>query len=143
MAPVLNDMALHTYIGGTPSSADELRDLYRLQVAGSSPMVRRSGSTGYFVIVTTVWQSARSRRPSARPVPAQPAEVAWVIGTSHQATAMPRRAALAMTEWLREHSVVTVVAYVHPEHQASIAVARALGLKATNAVVDGETRWQG
>jgi hypothetical protein len=35
-----------------------------------------------------------------------------------------------------------VVAHVLPEHQASMGVARAIGLAPTDVVVDGEVRWE-
>jgi RimJ/RimL family protein N-acetyltransferase len=47
-----------------------------------------------------------------------------------------------MVEWLREQRVEVVVAHVHPEHQASMGVARAIGLAPTDVVVDGEVRWE-
>ena len=48
-----------------------------------------------------------------------------------------------MVTWLREQGVSEVLAYVHPEHHASAAVARAIGLTPTETIVDGEVRWQG
>jgi RimJ/RimL family protein N-acetyltransferase len=71
------------------------------------------------------------------------AEIAWVIGTGQQRQGFAREAALAMVAWLREQGVTTFVAHVHPQHEASKAVARALGLAPTEAVVDGEVRWEG
>ncbi len=47
-----------------------------------------------------------------------------------------------MVGWLRLHGVEVVIAHVHPRHQASMAVARAVGLVPTDAIVDGEVRWQ-
>jgi hypothetical protein len=34
-----------------------------------------------------------------------------------------------------------LTAYIHPGHEASIGIARALGLSATSVLVDGEVRW--
>ena len=48
----------------------------------------------------------------------------------------------AMVEWLRGQRVEVVVAHVHPEHQASMGVARAIGLAPTDVVVDGAVRWE-
>jgi len=48
-----------------------------------------------------------------------------------------------MVGWLRNCGVDRLVAHVHPEHRASIGVARALGLTPTATVVDGEIRWVG
>ena len=71
------------------------------------------------------------------------AEVAWVIGTAQQRQGFASEAALAVVGWLRDHGVTTIVAHVHPQHEASMAVARALGLEPTDALVDGEVRWKG
>ncbi len=37
MAPLLDDAALHTFIGGVPATPDELRGRYTRQVVGRSP----------------------------------------------------------------------------------------------------------
>lgn len=47
-----------------------------------------------------------------------------------------------MVGWLRDQHVETVRAHAHPEHEASMAVARALGLAPTDVDDDGEVRWQ-
>jgi hypothetical protein len=36
---------------------------------------------------------------------------------------------------------VRFTAHIHPDHVASIGVARTLGLSPTSTVVDGEVRW--
>ena len=51
-------------------------------------------------------------------------------------------AARALVTWLTEHSVRTVIAHVHPRHQASSAVAAAAGLTPTTQWHDGEIRWR-
>lgn len=71
------------------------------------------------------------------------AEVAWVVGVSEQGRGFAREAARVMVEWLRQQGVEVVMAHVHPQHSASIAVARAIGLQPTETVVDGEVRWHG
>jgi RimJ/RimL family protein N-acetyltransferase len=71
-----------------------------------------------------------------------PLPVAWVIGTAYQGCGYAREAASLMVTRLRDDGVQHVVAHVHPEHRASQAVARAIGLRPTDTVVDGETRWQ-
>ncbi|RII97089.1 GNAT family N-acetyltransferase, partial [Clavibacter michiganensis subsp. insidiosus] len=47
-----------------------------------------------------------------------------------------------MVEWLREGGVGIVRAHIHPDHAASAAVARRLGLAPTDERVDGEVRWE-
>ncbi len=69
------------------------------------------------------------------------ADVAWVIASAHQRHGYAREAAAAMAAWLRQQGADVITAYVHPDHEASMAVARALGLSPTSVIVDGEVRW--
>ena len=70
------------------------------------------------------------------------AEVAWVVGRSWQGRGIATEAARALIAWLQRQSVRTVIAYIHPGHQASAAVAAAAGLTATGEWKDGEIRWR-
>jgi RimJ/RimL family protein N-acetyltransferase len=142
MAPLLDDPGLHTYIGGVPATVDELRDRYRRQVGGRSPdgaqrwlnWVVRSRDSGHAVGTVQATISVQDD--------ASVAEVAWVIAAPYQRRGYARESATAMLRWLRQHGVSVVIAYVHPEHDASSAVARALGLRATRRTRDGEVRWE-
>jgi hypothetical protein len=49
--------------------------------------------------------------------------------------------ARAARDWLRGRGGRRFVAHVHPDHAASSAVARHLGLAATDERRDGEVRW--
>ena len=140
--PLFDDERLHTWIGGSPDSAEELERRYRRQSAGRSSdgtqgwlnwMLRRR-SDGR--LVGTV--QATLLRPAAGRLTA---ELAWIVGTEHQGNGYAREAAAAMRAWLVERGVDTFLAHVHPDHEASAAVARALGLTPTDTVVDGEVRW--
>jgi RimJ/RimL family protein N-acetyltransferase len=66
-----------------------------------------------------------------------------VVSTKQQRQGFAKEAAQALLAWLRERGVASVIAHVHPQHQASMAVARALGLAPTDTVADGEVRWEG
>lgn len=133
------DERLHTFTGGSPADEAALRDRYVLQLRGSSPdgratwlnwMLRRRDSGE---LVGTVQATVRD----------DTADLAWVVAVPHQGQGYAREAALAMHDWLRVRGVARFTAHVHPEHAASSAVARALGLTPTDVVVDGETRWAG
>ena len=142
LAPLLDDPGLHTFIGGAPATVDELRERYRRQVAGWSP----DGSRRWLNWVV------RRRDPEAAVGTVQAtvgvhdgapvAEVAWVVAAPHQGRGYAREAAAGMVGWLAGHGVELVVAHVHPEHGASIAVARAIGLRPTARMHDGEVRWE-
>jgi RimJ/RimL family protein N-acetyltransferase len=142
MAPLLADPGLHTYIGGAPASVGELRERYRRRVGGRSP----DGSQLWLNWVVRRRDSGRAAGTVQATIGVQDdapvAEVAWVVATPHQRSGYAREAAAEMVRWLRQQGVGVVVAHVHPEHAASIAVARALGLRATGRKRDGEVRWQ-
>jgi RimJ/RimL family protein N-acetyltransferase len=141
LAPVLDDATLHRFIGGEPLGRDELRARYARLATGRSPdgtqrwlnwTVRRRGSGDP---VGTVQATVIGIAPDAV------AEIAWVIGTAYQGRGFATEAAQAMAAWLGEHHTRRLIAHIHPDHAASQAVARAVGLSPTDTVVDGEVRW--
>ncbi|MFJ2029087.1 GNAT family N-acetyltransferase [Streptosporangium sp. NPDC087985] len=139
MAEVLGDPALHTFIGGSPATAEQLRDRYTRMVAGPPPggdeswlnWVIHLDDPGCLVgyVQATVTSPGR-------------AAVAWVVGTSWQGRGIAGEAALALAGWLGEHGVNALIATVHPDHAASSAVARRIGLVPTDDRVDGEVVWR-
>ncbi len=138
-APAFDDVTLHTYIGGSPASPEQLRSRYERQVVGQSAdgtqtwlnwMLRRRDTTA---LIGTV-QATISH-------PEETAELAWVIATDNQGHGYAREAAVALVTWLEQHRVSELVAHIHPDHEASAGVARAIGLRRTHAIVDGEERW--
>jgi RimJ/RimL family protein N-acetyltransferase len=143
MAPLLDDRGLHVFTGGEPSPLPDLRERYRRQVTGRSP----DGSQRWLNWVVRRRADGRAvGTVQATVVPQEEglvAEVAWVVGTPYQGHGYAREAAGTMVGWLRDEGVARVVAHVHPDHQASQRVARAVGLTPTTTVVDGEIRWQG
>lgn len=142
MVPVLSDPALYEYTGGEAPSLEQLRRRYAAQVAGQSPdgaqrwlnwviCVRTSGEPVGYVQATVEEQDG-----------AREAEVAWVTGAAHQRQGYAVEAATAMLDWLTAQGVRTVVAHVHPQHEASMRVAERLELTRTERVQDGEVRWE-
>ena len=141
MAPALDDVRLHRYIGGRPASVDQLWERYGRQSVGRSP----DGTEGWLnwvvrhresgVPVGTV-QATVSRVGELRQ-----AELAWVIATPCQRRGYAVEAAAGMADWLLGHGISRLVAHVHPEHRASQRVAERLGLTATDVEVEGEVQW--
>jgi RimJ/RimL family protein N-acetyltransferase len=136
-ATAFDDERLHVFTGGEPATEEELRERYARQAAGRSPdgsetwlnwMLRRR-DTGELVgtVQATVTGSV--------------AELAWVVTVPHQGRGYAREGALAVRAALAGTGVATFIAHVHPDHGASIGVARALGMIPTDTVVDGEIRW--
>ena len=143
LAPLLDDTGLHAFIGGAPATEAELVERFRRQVTGWSPdrserwlnwVVRRQAEDQVVGTVQATVTSVDRRRA---------AEVAWVVATAYQGQGHAKDAASAMARWLRSHGVPVLVAHIHPDHPASQAVARRLGLTRTGTWYDGEERWQG
>lgn len=142
MAALLDDAALHTFIGGQPADVTVLRAQYERQVAGRSP----DGAQGWLNWVVRRRQDglpigtlqATVTRESEDLV----AEVAWVVAVAYQRRGYAREGAEVIVRWLTDQGVKVVRAHIHPAHEASEAVARSVGMRPTGSEVDGETRWQ-
>lgn len=137
LAVVLDDTRLHEFTGGRPATLGELTARYARQVTGRSA----DGTQQWFNWVLRRRDDGRAAGYVQATVIDDTAELAWVVGTAHQGQGFARAGATAMTDWLAVQGVRRFVAYVHPDHAASAAVARALGMVATDVVVDGEVRW--
>ncbi|WP_447035264.1 GNAT family N-acetyltransferase [Streptomyces sp. DSM 118878] len=143
LAVVLDDPALHTFIGGAPDDVGALRARYRRMLAGSPDpgvswcnWVIRLREDGGTPLVGTVQATVAPGAPG--PV----AEIAWVVGAAWQRRGIATEAARGLVDWLARQDVRTVVAHIHPDHAASAAVAAAAGLTPTDTVHDGEIRWR-
>ena len=86
------------------------------------------------VVQATITEDAAGARTAA---------LAWIVATSRQGEGLATEAARAAMDWLRERGVARFAANIHPDHAASAAVARHLGLAPTDALRDGEVRWVG
>lgn len=142
LAPLLDDAGLHAFTSGEPATLDELIARYERQAADWSAdgtqqwfnwVLRRrdDGRTAGYV-QATVWSDDGG---------ALTAELAWVVAAPYQRLGLAREAAAAAAAWLTAHGVRRLVAHVHPDHTASAAVARSLGMKSTDVQVEGELRW--
>ncbi|MEV7864944.1 GNAT family N-acetyltransferase [Streptomyces sp. NPDC088124] len=145
MAGVLADPALHTFIGGRPSTAEELVRRYTRLVAGSPDpafswcnwvLTERAGPGELSGTVQATVTPHRTLRDETV------AELSWVVGTAWQGRGFATEAARGLVEWLAEQGVGTVIAHIHPGHGASGAVAASVGLSPTDEWHDGEVRWR-
>ena len=139
MVGVLSGPALYTFTGGSPPSLGELRARYARLATGRSPdgreewrnwILRREpdrAAVGY-VQATIVDGGTR-------------AEIAWVVGLNWQRQGFAAEAAGALIAWLDARGVTVIQAHIHPDHAASAAVARRVGLVPTGQSDDGERLW--
>jgi RimJ/RimL family protein N-acetyltransferase len=140
LAVVLGDPALHRFTGGEPEDVTILAQRLERQSRGSPVpgqrwcnwVVRRSPAGS---AIGTMQATVTMGPPAA-------AVLAWVIAREHQGRGCATEAAALVAVWLRGCGVGCLQAHIHPEHETSMAVARAIGLTATNRVVDGEVLWE-
>lgn len=140
LAGVLNDPALHTFTGGAPLPAAELRRRFERLVLGHSMdgreawhnWVLREGRGGAAVGTAQATVIAADGA----------AFVAWIVGVPWQGRGYASEAATALVGWLRSLGIEVIEAHVHPEHAASATVAARAGLSATDELVDGERVWR-
>ena len=152
MVGVLADGSLYAFTGGEPPTLEELTRRYEFQAVGHSPdgaqdwlnwIVRRAdtgAAVGY--VQATVGAEGEDDADRTSDSPAVVADLAWVVSPAHQRNGFAVEAAGAVRDWLVKAGVPHHVAFIHPDNVASTAVAPSRGMRATDAVVDGETRWE-
>ncbi|GAB2960262.1 GNAT family N-acetyltransferase [Saccharothrix stipae] len=143
MAVVLGDPTLYAIVGGAPPTATELAARYRRWERPSSD----DGREGWlnWVVVRDADDAAVGTVQATTTAGANglTAQVAWVIGVAFQGRGYATEAAAAVVGWLVERGARDVHAHIAPEHLASEAVARRLGMRATGECRDdGEQRWR-
>ncbi len=140
MAAVLAAPDLYTFTGGSPPAAEALRARYERMIAGSSdPAV---SWCNWVIRVRDQGCLAGTVQATISLNDGPLAEVAWVVGLPWQSRGIATEAARALISWLGQRSVRTVIAHIHPRHQASAAIAAAAGLIPTDHWQDGEIRWR-
>ena len=142
LVTVLEDPALHTYVGGRPATLPQLRARIDVKTTGVSAdgvqrwlnwVIRTDvGDVAGYVQATVVATTDKLT-----------AELAWVVGAAHQGRGVATEAAAGMVRWLGEQGVHDLVAHIHPDNVASQVVARRTGLHPTDVVVDDEVEWVG
>lgn len=105
LALILDDPALHRFIGGLPPTPDELQARLERQVRGRSPdgrevwlnWVVRERATGH--AVGTVQASIHAEQDSCVAV------LGWVTGTAYQNQGLATEAAGLMASWLHRQDI--------------------------------------
>ncbi|GGW17199.1 acetyltransferase [Streptomyces capoamus] len=124
MAAVLSDPGLHTFIGGAPDTAEDLRVRYERLVAGS-PRPGEAWCNWVIQLRDAACLTGHVQATVTADDRGTAAEIAWVVGTRWQRRGIAAEAARGLVAWLRKHPVHTVTAHIHPDHEASAAVATA------------------
>ncbi|MBG6212097.1 RimJ/RimL family protein N-acetyltransferase [Cryobacterium sp. CAN_C3] len=142
MVRVLADPSLYEFIGGEPPTPEGLVRRYVAHSVGQSNdgsewwlnwVIRHKVSE---VVVGFVQATVEGETGKLS------ADIAWVVAPKAQGNGVATEATRAMIQWLRERGVGSFGAFVHPQHHASMAVAKNQGLAPTCTMEDGETRWE-
>ena len=143
MAAVLGDPALYAIIGGAPPSAAELASRYRRWERPTSDDGREGWLNWVVLRDADTAAVGTVQATTADGVHGLTAEVAWVVGVPFQGHGYATEAAAAVVGWLVERGARDVHAHIAPDHPASEAVARRIGMRATGEFRDdGEQRWR-
>lgn len=138
LSRLLVDPRLHQFIG--PSSTQELLLRLARQLQGPEmPGVYWCNWGLHEVeadrLIGTVQATITSREGLLT------AAIAWTVSVPWQRRGLAQEAARALIGWLQKSGVIKVIAYIHPEHNASQSVARAAGLAPTAEWLDGDICW--
>jgi RimJ/RimL family protein N-acetyltransferase len=138
LAALLDDPELHRFTGGRPEPLPEVTARVRRQVVGASPDGRQGWLNWVLRLRTADGAAVGTVQATLR---GAQAELAWVIGSAHQGRGYASEGAIAVRDWLQSQGIDEFTAHIHPDHAASAAIARRLGLAPTAARQDGEVRW--
>jgi len=113
MVPLLEDPALHTFIGGKRATLQELRSRYTEQTEGQPPEGRKTGSTGSCVVARTA--GGRLRAGHHREQNGElTADGAWVVAVAQHRAGYVREVAQLLADWLRQQHIQLVGASCPP-----------------------------
>ncbi len=140
MAMVLSDPVLHTFIGGAPDTPQALHARYQRMTAGA-PDPAISWLNWVIQLRDDACLTGTVQATISPSEPGLTAEIAWVVGTPWQGKGVASEAAHGLVAWLSQR-VQIIIAHIHPDHQASAAVAAAAGLTPTDEWHEGEIRWR-
>ena len=139
MAIALSASTLYEFIGGSPPTPDELRDLYARWIAGPP----RASEAWHNWAIRLVADGTLIGHVQATVLDGgDRADIAWILGSPWQGHGYATEAAAAMLGWLESAGVRTITAHIHPRHAASARVAERAGLEPTDEIEGGEVVWR-
>jgi RimJ/RimL family protein N-acetyltransferase len=131
---VFGDERLYVFLASHPTTTEELRAQFDRLAADRLADTKGNAQRNWTVRrrdgrAVGMLQAAFSDQGRA-------AEVAWAVGVAWQGQGIASEAARAVIGWLERRGVATITAHIHPDHQASAAVAIRAGLRPTGEYRD-------
>jgi len=142
MLTALAPPELYRFTGGEPPTPDELVARYGRLSRGQP----EDGSAGWLNWIVRFAcggpaigfvQASLERKEDGLV-----ADLAWLVTPEAQGRGIAVEAASTGVMWLRSVDVGHIRAFIHPDHTASMQVARRTGLAPTSALIDGELLWE-
>ncbi len=140
MVAVYADDQMHAFTGSAPLTATELRDRYRQLAAGWNH--DRSEQWCNWIVRMNGNERPIGAMQATIACDLSYAEVAWEIAVEQQSNGFASEAASVVINYLLERGAKRITASIHPQHDASAAVARKAGMVATTESDDGEVVWE-
>lgn len=142
MLTALAPPELYRFTGGEPPTLDELGARYRRQSQGRS----EDGSAGWLNWIVRFACGGPAigfvQATLGRKEDGLVADLAWLVTPEEQGRGIAVEAASTVVMWLRSVDVGHIRAFIHPDHTASMQVARRTGLAPTRALIDGKLLWE-
>jgi RimJ/RimL family protein N-acetyltransferase len=139
MLAVYADERMFTFTGGEPPELEALRRRYvRLAIGWND---ERTEQWCNWIVRLHERHEPIGVVQATVSVDRSTAWIAWEIAVARWGHGYATEASSAMAAWLRRLGVERIAASIHPDHAASGAVARRLGLMPTDVIDDGEVVW--
>ena len=134
MFRVLKHPSLYEFTGGKPPTSEESLTIRFKQLES------RTSPDGYDYWLNWVIKDEKSDLIGY--VQATVSSHEATIGSKWQKRGYAVEAASALIHWLKKNKVPLIRAYIHPNHRASQAVAKKVGLINKEQFVDDEALWE-
>ncbi len=137
LAPLLDDAALHEFIGGRPLTEPELEARYRRLVAGAPA----DSDASWLNWTVRRRADGRAVGTAQATISGGEAALAWVIASKWQGHGYGSETARALVAWALRNGLKPT-ANIAPGHEASERVAARAGLHPTDEWAAGERVWR-
>lgn len=142
MAHILNDVSLHRHIDGPRQVKSSSVPAPNARYGSCRRMVSGAGSIGPCACAPRAAPSKACKPRSRSMIGARSLRSRGSSRLRFRVAAWPQRPPVALPNGWQNNASAGCAPRIHPRHDASSRVARAIGLAPTDVVIDGELRWE-